>query len=90
MFRLKRSVNVPYARQGYIYFTSLRYSEMPKSKQAAVRELCRLAGGPYAAAVMEYVTTDHGAERVCQKHYLSRATLARYVARYYEGFPDWL
>ena len=90
MFRYKRSARVPYNRQGYIYFVSLLYGEMPRSRQAVIRELCRRAGGPYDAAVLDYVTTDMGAEAVCGKHHISRATLARCVARYYEGFPDWL
>ena len=34
MFRYKKSVPVSYERQGYIYFSSLLYREMPEKAQA--------------------------------------------------------
>lgn len=87
MFRIKRSINVSEKRQGYIYYVSLLYPELPEKKRAQIREICRRAGGEYAPAVLEFVTTDQGAIAVSQKHYISRETLDRAVRRYYEMFP---
>jgi hypothetical protein len=87
MFRVKRSINVSEKRQGYIYYVSLLYPELPPGKQQKLRELCRRAGGDYADAVLEFVTTDHGAVSVSMKHHISRETLDRAVRKYYEMFP---
>ena len=35
MFRYKKSIPVSYERQGYIYFSSLLYRELPEVAQAA-------------------------------------------------------
>lgn len=39
-FRYKRGIPVPYARQGYIYFKSLRFSGLPVREQERIRRLC--------------------------------------------------
>lgn len=36
MFRYKKSVPVSYERQGYIYFSSLLYREMPEKAQRKI------------------------------------------------------
>lgn len=87
MFRYKPGIPVSYERQGCIYFTSLLYREMPERSRERIRQLCRKAGGEYWEALLEFVTTDAGAEQICQKHFLSRSTLCRAVRRYYEEFP---
>ena len=87
MFRYKRSIKVSYERQGYIYFLSRSYGQLPARKQAAIRELCDRCGGEYSRALFEFVTTDDGAVVVCQRHHLSQSTLERVVKKYYEAFP---
>lgn len=87
MYRYKKSVGGSYARQGYIYFTSLRYRELPEWKQRAIRELCGRAGEEYREALLEYVTTETEPEIICWKHHLSKSTLHRITRRYYREFP---
>lgn len=88
MFRYKKSIPLPYARQGYIYFTSRGYLALAPEQQAAIRRLCREVGGPHGRALFEFVTTDATATVVCMKHYISESTLHRMVRRYYMEFPD--
>lgn len=88
MFRYKRGVKLDYKKQGYIYFTSLRYKELPEEKQKAIRELCDRCGGEYAAALFEFVTTDVTATALEMKYHLGRSTLYRAVRKYYASFPD--
>ena len=88
MFRYKKSVPVSYERQGYIYFSSLLYREMPERAQRKILNLCmECGGGDYYRALFEFVTTDANATYICMKHNLSRSTLERIVRKYYEGFP---
>ena len=44
MFRYKKSIPVSYEWQGYIYFTSLLYWELPKRTQEKILNLCIAAG----------------------------------------------
>jgi len=87
VFRYKRSINLPYERQGYIYFLSRSYEQLPRSRQEKIRELCERCGGEYGKALFEFVTTDDGAVAVCLRHHLSQSTLERVVKKYYESFP---
>lgn len=87
MFRYKRSLPVSYERQGYIYFASRLYEDMPERAQQTIDALCRHCGGEYCRALHEFVTTDAGATAVCTRHHLSPSTLERIVRRYYEQFP---
>ena len=87
MFRYKNGIGVSYNRQGYIYFASRMYRELPEGKRKKLEELCRRCGGESWQALLAFVTTDAGADAVCDRHYLSRSTLHRMVRRYYREFP---
>ena len=87
MFRYKKSIPLSYERQGYIYFSSRLYEEMPERAQRTIEELCHRCGGEYHRALLEFVTTDAGATGVCLRHHLSPSTLERAVRRYYQRFP---
>lgn len=88
MFRYKPSIHVSYDKQGYIYFVSRLYKQLPEQEREKIRLLCREAGGPYSRALLEYITADASAEAVCMKHHISRSTLERAARRYYEGFSQ--
>lgn len=91
MFRYKRSINLSYERQGYIYFASLLYYELPAPARKKILDLCTAIGGrEYSKPLLEFVTTNASATRICLKHHLSEASLYRYVKRYYESFPKTL
>lgn len=88
MFRFKSGVRADYNRQGYIYFLSRRYKELPDEDQKKIKALCLKFGGEHHRALFEFVTTDTTATALSLKYYISRATLYRAVRKYYEGFPD--
>ena len=87
MFRLKKSVPLSYARQGYVYFRSLMFDELTARQQEVIRAVCRRAGGEHAGAVLDFVTTDEGATAISLRHNISRETLDRAVRKYYVLFP---
>lgn len=90
MFRYKKGIGVSYNRQGYIYFASRMYRELPVGKRKKLEALCDQCGGENSRALLDFVTTDAGADVVCDRHYLSRSTLHRMVRRYYREFPETL
>ena len=81
MFRYKKSIPVSYERQGYIYFTSLLYWELPKRTQEKILNLCIAAGKENYQALFEFVTTDAGAQAVCLRHHLSPSTSRAEILR---------
>ena len=88
-FRFKRAIKVPYVRQGYIYFKSLRYQNLPAREQERIRHLCDKVAGYNGQALLEHVTTGELVRTVCQRHYIaSPTTLYRALKRYYEWFPE--
>ena len=91
MFRYKKSIPVPYERQGYVFFVSKLYKELPPAAQQKIVNLCLECGGENYRALFEFVTTDAGAVAVCMKHYIaSETTLYRMVREYYQKFPKFL
>ncbi|MGN1120988.1 MAG: hypothetical protein ACI4RV_01395 [Eubacteriales bacterium] len=87
IFREFKGVRVEYNRQGYIFFISRLYKELPESEKRMIESLCEKCGEEYSAALFEFVTTDRTATSVCMRHYISKGTLYRCVRRYYESFP---
>ena len=90
MFRYQKSIPLSYERQGYIFFTSRMYAELPERRRQKIRKMCAEHGGEYADALLEFMTTDQGETKVCARHNLSPSTLRRAKRRYYEGFPSTL
>ena len=86
MFRHKKSVAVSRDMQGYIFFKSRLYKELPERDRREIDDLCLKCGGEYYQALFQFVTTDDGADIVCMRHHLSRSTLKRIVRKYYERF----
>lgn len=88
IFRFKRSVDVDYVTQGYIYFVSKRYKELPAREQRKILNLCTAAGGEHHQALFDFVTGDQGATAVCSKHFISNSTLERIVRKYYTMYDE--
>ena len=87
-FRYKRGLRESYARQVYIYGTSLNYKNLSAAQQRKIRELCEKAAGDHAEALFDFVTTDMTAVAVCMKYHIaSRSTLYNAQKIYYESFP---
>ena len=85
-FRYKRGIDLDYNEQGRIYFHCLAYQTLSKREQEKIRQICDRAGGEYAPALLEFLTTEQGYTAVCMKHHISKNTLYRAVKRFYETF----
>ena len=83
-FRYNECLGIPYDLQGHIYFHSKRYKQLEKEEKEVIDAACQWAGGQYANALKQYVTTNKKDVAVCQRFYMSRNTLLRTVANYYK------
>lgn len=89
-FKYKKSIPVGHEAQQQIYTISRRYCRLPLRERKKIDGLCAGAGGEYAPALKEFVTTDTGATAVCGKYFISKSTLVRMVRRYYIAFSETL
>ncbi len=85
-FRRLRSVHKSYNEQGLIYFTCQTYRNQPERMRRKIDRLCEGAGGEYAPALKEFLTTGADWIGVCAKHHISDRTLERARRRFYESW----
>lgn len=85
-FKSKTSIQVPYLWQGYIYFHSRLFKDLPQFERDRIRHVCKLAGGAKHRALFEYVTTDASPQQIAMKYYISEPTLFRMAVTYTEEF----
>ncbi len=83
-FRRLRSVHKSYNEQGLIYFTCQTYRRQPERVRRRIDRLCESAGGEYAPALKEFLTTGADWRYVCMAHNVSDRTLERARRRFYE------
>lgn len=85
MFKKRRGINVPYNKQGLIYFVCINIKDMPEHLQNRVKELCREVSEDYAEALYTLVTDDklniHG---VSLRYHISESRLYHYRKKFYE------
>ena len=88
-FRYRPSANVPYDRQGSVWFTVRRYHDLPKEKKQRVNKLLYRAAGHNCEALLAYIITDKTAKEVAKEHYIgSTTTLTNAIKKLMEIFPD--
>lgn len=89
IFRYRSSANVPYDRQGLIWFTIRNYAELPDEKKRMVEKTCKAAAGRNWRALLEYMTSEKSAKEVAKEHYIaSETTIHRAMRRIMETSPD--
>ena len=85
-FKRLRSVNKSYEEQGLIYFTCINYKRQPARIREKIDRLCESAGGEYATALKEYMTTDADWIYICDRYHLSNSTLERIRRAFFESW----
>ena len=87
-FRMLEIPGISYNRQGYIYFASMMYAELPPEDQEELDDHCRRVGGVYWKALRDLMCTQKPITRVIREHHIgSETTLYRLRRTYYEKFP---
>lgn len=85
-FRKLQGVPLPEVKQGLIYYTCINFSEQPYYIQQKIIKLCESAGGEYARALFELLTTGAEILPMAQKHYVSEETLRRKRRDFYKSW----
>ncbi len=85
-FKYRKKIRRSYIEQGTVFFTCRRYDKLDRGEREKIDALIYRAGGEYANPLRAYLLTDAGWTEVCQKYYISDATLYRAVRRFYESW----
>lgn len=85
-FRKLQGVGLPESKQGLIYYTCLNYAEQPKHVRRKIERLCQSAGGEYAPALFELVTSPTSVTATASKWHLSEETLKRLRRSFYRSW----
>ena len=85
-FRRLRSIRKSYNEQGLIFFTCQTYRSQPERVRRRIDRLCESAGGEYAEALKEFLTTGADWISVCAKNHICDSTLERARRRFYESW----
>jgi len=86
MFKKMRSVRLPYARQGLIFFTCLTYAAQPPEIKEKIEEICTDVAGPHRNALFEMITTNKSIYRICDECMISPTQMYFYRKLFYENW----
>lgn len=85
-FRKYQGIDLPYNKQGQIYFTLVNYKGQNKRTRDKIDRLIRQTGGPHEAALRAFVVEGRSAVAVSQAYYVSTARLYVMRQRLYESW----
>ena len=71
-FKFRKSMKLPYRRQGYIFFRCQQ--NLTDDERQQIKAVCDRSG--HGAAVYEYITTDASSVYISQRYYVSEKWLS--------------
>lgn len=87
MFKKRKGINVPYNKQGLIYFTCVNFKDMPEDVQNRVKMLCDVIGKEYAEVLFKVVTDGNKSIRsLSMEYHISETQLYHYRKLFYEAW----
>lgn len=85
-FKKRRGINLPYEKQGDIYFTCLNFRDKPPWVQDKIHKLCDTYGGQYREELFEVVTTEKTIRKISMERHVSENELYLLRKRFYEAW----
>ncbi len=85
-FKKLRGVGLPEEKQGLVRFTCLDFADQPEHIREKILRLCRVAAGPYDAALWEVMCTRESITGIAMRHHVSESVLYRARKEFYEGW----
>ena len=91
MFKKLEKLNIPYERQGLIYFTCMNYKDLPAYEQEKILQLCIEISADYYQALFKMVTTDastYPVWKIAADYYLDKGLLYKLRRRFYQRWNE--
>lgn len=87
MFKKKKSIHLPYMRQGYITFLCYTLEQREQSEKEEVIALCKDIAGEDWKALYELLTNPYkNLERIARDNFLWERRLSIWRACFFEAF----
>ena len=87
MFKKRRGINLPYEKQGLIYFNCINYDDMPDDVQDKIVNLCNKVGKEHSEVLFEVMTNKEKSIReLAIEYYISERQLYNYRKKFYESW----
>ncbi|WP_101908865.1 hypothetical protein [Marasmitruncus massiliensis] len=78
-----RGVDLPYIKQGLIYFTCRNFNDQPAIVQHKINNLCLECGKDHYQALFEVVTSSKSISRIAMDHHIDESWLYQLRKRFY-------
>lgn len=87
MFKKRKGINLPYNKQGIIYFTCMDIKNQPPEIQRKVAYMCEEIGAEDSEALYEFLTNEYlNVNGVAQKYFISETKLYELRKKFYEAW----
>lgn len=87
-FRMLPQVKRSYDEQGYIFFFTRLYPQLPQEDREWIEALCKDIAGKSWTALLDYIRSDDYKTKVALKNNISVMTLNQWRAEYFTRFFD--
>ena len=91
MFREMKNLNIPYKRQGLIYFTCLNYDTLEEKQQERIIQTCIKTSPEHYQSLFKYLTadtTEYAPWRIERDLCISPNTLHRLKRQFYKNWDS--
>ena len=87
MFKKRRGINIPYNKQGLIYFNCMNFNDMPEHIQQKIKKLCNEVGKEYSEVLFQVLTNSNKTiSSLAMEYHISETQLYLYRKRFYEAW----
>lgn len=87
MFKKRRGINLPYNKQGLIYFTCMNFDSADIDTKNKILNLCTRIGKEHRCALFMLLTDDtKNIHSIAMNHHISETQLYHYRKKFYESW----
>ena len=87
MFKKRRGINIPYNKQGLIYFNCMNFVDMPDHIQKKIVRLCNEVGKEHSEVLFQVLTNSNKTiSSLAMEYHICETQLYLYRKRFYEAW----
>lgn len=83
-----RGVDLPYIKQGLIYFTCRNYKDQPVEIRHKIINLCLACGKDHYQALFDVVTSSKSMVQISMDHHICQTQLYLMRKKFYENWKN--
>ena len=83
-FKYRPSFDIPYKKQGLIYFTCVNFSNLASDGQHKINNMCLDIGGKYYEPLFLAITTEENIRALAFRYFMDESILWRLCKKFYQ------